>query len=128
MVVNYDLPLDPHDYIHRIGRTGRAGADGLAYSFASEKDGYRLGAIEKLLKKKLEVVTPETFEVFFESMDEKKKLKERSAQPLKVKKPTLKSRRAPIKPFDKTHDKVKEKRGAKKSTDMDSFDYILPEF
>ena len=128
VVVNYDLPLDPHDYIHRIGRTGRAGADGLAYSFASEKDGYRLGAIEKLLKKKLEVVTPETFEVFFESMDEKKKLKERSAQPLKVKKPALKSRRAPIKPFDKTHDKVKEKRGAKKSTDMDSFDYILPEF
>ena len=128
VVVNYDLPLDPHDYIHRIGRTGRAGADGLAYSFASEKDGYRLGGIEKLLKKELEVVTPETFEVFFESMDEKKKLKERSAQPLKVKKPALKSRRAPIKPFDKTHDKVKEKRGAKKSTDMDSFDYILPEF
>lgn len=114
VVVNYDLPLDPHDYIHRIGRTGRAGADGLAYSFASEKDGYRLGAIEKLLKKKLEVVTPEAFEVFFESMDEKKKLKERSAQPLKVKKPALKSRRAPIKPFDKTHDKVKEK-GAPRS-------------
>lgn len=128
VVVNYDLPLDPHDYIHRIGRTGRAGADGLAYSFASEKDGYRLGAIEKLLKKKLEVVTPETFEVFFESMDEKKKLKERSVQPLKDKKPALKSRRAPIKPFDKTHDKVKEKRSPKKSTDRDSFDYILPEF
>ena len=125
VVVNYDLPIDPHDYIHRIGRTG---ADGLAYSFASEKDGYRLGAIEKLLKKKLEVVTPETFEVFFESMDEKKKLKERSAQPLKVKKPALKSRQAPIKPFDKTHDKVKEKRSPKKSTDRDSFDYILPEF
>ena len=36
VVVNYDLPLDPHDYIHRIGRTGRAGAEGLAYSFASD--------------------------------------------------------------------------------------------
>ena len=128
VVVNYDLPLDPHDYIHRIGRTGRAGADGLAYSFASEKDSYRLSAIEKLLKKKMEVVTPEAFENFFETTDEKKKLKERSAKPLKDKKPALKSRRAPIKRFDKAHDKAKEKRDGKPSGGKDSFDYILPEF
>lgn len=128
VVVNYDLPLDPHDYIHRIGRTGRAGAEGLAYSFASDKDSYRLSAIEKLLKKKLEVVTPEAFEDFFETIDEKKKLKEHSAQPFKDKKLALKSRRASIKSFDKTHDKVKEKRDRKPSRDKDSFDYILPEF
>lgn len=128
VVVNYDLPLDPHDYIHRIGRTGRAGAEGLAYSFASDKDSYRLSAIEKLLKKKLEVVTPEVFEDFFETIDEKKKLKEHSAQPFKDKKTTLKSRRAPIKRFDKAHDKAKEKRDRKPSGGKDSFDYILPEF
>ena len=128
VVVNYDLPLDPHDYIHRIGRTGRAGAEGLAYSFASDKDSYRLSAIEKLLKKKLEVVTPEVFEDFFETIDEKKKLKEHSAQPFKDKKNTLKSRRAPIKRFDKAHDKAKEKRDRKPSGGKDSFDYILPEF
>ena len=125
VVVNYDLPLDPHDYIHR---TGRAGAEGLAYSFASDKDSYRLSAIEKLLKKKLEVVTPEVFEDFFETIDEKKKLKEHSAQPFKDKKTTLKSRRAPIKRFDKAHDKAKEKRDRKPSGGKDSFDYILPEF
>lgn len=128
VVVNYDLPLDPHDYIHRIGRTGRAGAEGLAYSFASDKDSYRLSAIEKLLKKKLEVVTPEVFEDFFETIDEKKKLKEHSAQPFRDKKNTLKSRRAPIKRFDKAHDKAKEKRDRKPSGGKDSFDYILPEF
>lgn len=128
VVVNYDLPLDPHDYIHRIGRTGRAGADGLAYSFASEKDGYRLSAIEKLLKKKLQVVTPEAFEDFFETIDEKKKLKECSAQPLKDKKSALKSRRVPIQRFDKANNKAKEKRDRKPSRGKDSFDYILPEF
>ncbi len=52
-VVNYDIPQDPADYIHRIGRTGRAGESGLAISFVSSDEKIYLKAIEKLLKQKI---------------------------------------------------------------------------
>jgi ATP-dependent RNA helicase RhlE len=54
-VVNYDLPYVPEDYIHRIGRTGRAGAEGIAVSFVSSGEKKLLNGIEKLLKRKLDV-------------------------------------------------------------------------
>ena len=47
-VVNYDLPEDPEIYIHRVGRTARAGRDGIAYSFVSPDQGDLLTAIEML--------------------------------------------------------------------------------
>lgn len=50
-VFNYDLPSCPEDYLHRIGRTGRAGAKGFAISFVSEADVARKRAIEKLISK-----------------------------------------------------------------------------
>src|SRR6266702_8151 len=49
-VVNYDLPQVPEDYVHRIGRTGRAGEDGVALSLVSREEQPLLAAIEKLLK------------------------------------------------------------------------------
>ncbi|MGE4543245.1 MAG: DEAD/DEAH box helicase [Pedobacter sp.] len=49
-VVNYDLPQVPEDYVHRIGRTGRAGEDGVALSLVSPAEQPQLLAIEKLLK------------------------------------------------------------------------------
>ncbi|MDO4501643.1 MAG: DEAD/DEAH box helicase [Coriobacteriia bacterium] len=49
-VVNYDLPTQPEDYVHRIGRTGRAGAKGLAISFVSPETESFLTQIEKLIK------------------------------------------------------------------------------
>ncbi|MFH1029001.1 MAG: helicase-related protein, partial [Pseudomonadota bacterium] len=49
-VVNYDLPQVPEDYVHRIGRTGRAGEDGIALSLVSPEEQSLLQAIEKLLK------------------------------------------------------------------------------
>ncbi len=52
-VINYDLPYSPEDYIHRIGRTGRAGASGLALSLMTGDDERLLADIEKLLKRKL---------------------------------------------------------------------------
>lgn len=52
-VVNYDLPQVAEDYIHRIGRTGRAGAKGHAISLVSEEEAHLLGEIEKLLKRHL---------------------------------------------------------------------------
>jgi ATP-dependent RNA helicase RhlB len=48
-VINYDLPQDPEDYIHRVGRTARVGADGKAISLACENFVFSLPSIEKLL-------------------------------------------------------------------------------
>lgn len=48
-VVNYDLPMDASDYVHRIGRTGRAEASGRATTFVTPRDGYSLKGIEKIL-------------------------------------------------------------------------------
>ena len=45
-VINFNLPIDPEDYVHRIGRTGRAGNEGTSVSFADEDDGYHLPEIE----------------------------------------------------------------------------------
>ena len=50
-VINYDLPTTPEDYVHRIGRTGRAGAKGTAYSFVVKRDERALKDIEKLINK-----------------------------------------------------------------------------
>ncbi|MGH8853303.1 MAG: helicase-related protein, partial [Telluria sp.] len=49
-VINYDLPYNAEDYVHRIGRTGRAGASGDALSVYSDKDERLLADIEKLIK------------------------------------------------------------------------------
>lgn len=54
LVVNFELPNDPESYVHRIGRTGRAGAMGTAYSLVSDKDVDSLMRIEEFLKHKLE--------------------------------------------------------------------------
>lgn len=48
-VINYDLPMCPEDYLHRIGRTGRAGATGFALSFISTEDNIRWRAIDRLI-------------------------------------------------------------------------------
>jgi superfamily II DNA/RNA helicase len=52
-VVNFDVPWQPDDYIHRIGRTGRAGAKGIAYTLATREDADQVAAIEKLTGQKL---------------------------------------------------------------------------
>jgi len=52
-VINYDLPQVPEDYVHRIGRTGRAGENGVALSLVSPEENSLLLAIEKLLKYKV---------------------------------------------------------------------------
>jgi len=52
-VVNYDMPVVPEDYIHRIGRTGRAGISGIAVSLVSHEEKGHLKAIEKLLNQKI---------------------------------------------------------------------------
>ena len=49
LVINYDAPNDPEDYIHRVGRTARASSTGVALTFINEADQYKFGQIEKLI-------------------------------------------------------------------------------
>ena len=64
-VYNFDLPFDPHDYVHRIGRTARLGADGDAISFACERYALSLPDIEVFIDQKIPVaqVTPELLSI-----------------------------------------------------------------
>jgi len=62
LVINYDVPHDGEDYVHRIGRTARAEADGTAYTLVGPKEQYKLAAIEKLIGKEVPKGTvPEEF-------------------------------------------------------------------
>lgn len=62
-VVNYDLPFLAEDYVHRIGRTGRAGKTGVAISFVSREEERTLADIEKLIGQKIRRVTVPGYEV-----------------------------------------------------------------
>jgi superfamily II DNA/RNA helicase len=55
-VFNYDAPWHPDDYVHRIGRTGRGGATGIAYTFVTPEDAENIANIEKLTGQKIEVL------------------------------------------------------------------------
>ena len=59
LVVNYDVPEDYENYVHRIGRTARAGKSGKAITFADEEFVYYLEPIEKYIKMKIPVIWPE---------------------------------------------------------------------
>ena len=62
-VINFDLPQAAEDYVHRIGRTGRAGATGVAISFAGSRDDQqRLERIERFIGKRLQQTTIEGLE------------------------------------------------------------------
>ncbi|KAI3844988.1 hypothetical protein MKX03_014693 [Papaver bracteatum] len=63
VVVNYDFPTGVEDYVHRIGRTGRAGAIGLAYTFFSENDAKHASDLVKLLEGENQRVPPQIREL-----------------------------------------------------------------
>ncbi len=58
-VFNYNLPENAEDYVHRIGRTGRAGQHGISVSLAGEDDSFSLPVIEKYISQKLSAIVPE---------------------------------------------------------------------
>ena len=60
-VINYELPNVPEQYVHRIGRTGRAGASGIAYSFCDIEEKAYLKDIEKVIGKKIPVIEEHPF-------------------------------------------------------------------
>lgn len=81
-VINYTLSEEPEDYVHRIGRTGRAGAVGTSISFACEEDSFLLPDIEEKLGQKLECTHPE--ESLLETppaFSRPSRFKEKSARP-----------------------------------------------
>jgi len=61
-VINYELPHEPETYVHRIGRTGRAGNTGKSISFCDRDEQPRLSSIQKLIKRSIPVVTDHPFE------------------------------------------------------------------
>jgi superfamily II DNA/RNA helicase len=61
-VVNYDLPKFPEDYVHRIGRTGRAGRNGLAISLVNHAEGMNIKRIERFTKQLIPATVVEGFE------------------------------------------------------------------
>jgi ATP-dependent RNA helicase RhlE len=63
-VVNYDLPAEPETYVHRIGRTARAGHSGISFSFCGPDDRGNLQGIERLIRKRIQILpTPHESEM-----------------------------------------------------------------
>lgn len=56
LVINYDVPQDPEDYVHRIGRTARAETDGIAFTFVNEDDQRKFSRIENMIGKSIRMV------------------------------------------------------------------------
>ena len=72
-VINYDVPNEPETYVHRIGRSGRAGEDGIALSICEPEENAYLRDIEKLIKQKIEVVKDHPFPQTEKPMTEQEK-------------------------------------------------------
>jgi superfamily II DNA/RNA helicase len=79
-VFNFDVPWQPDDYIHRIGRTGRAGAKGIAITLATREDADQVAAIEKLLGQKIRRLGATATEFQRKSEPEKKAQPQRKAE------------------------------------------------
>lgn len=71
-VYNFDAPWHPDDYVHRIGRTGRAGATGIAYTLVTPEDAENIAEIEKLTGMKIERVKPTGGDTAREAAPEKR--------------------------------------------------------
>lgn len=97
LVINYNLPEDPRNYIHRIGRTARAGKSGMAISFAVENDIRQLTNIETSIGQAIPVVSEQPFHKTF------------SKAPIQSKKESKKqsNKKKPVKKTNKTRAKRK---------------------
>ena len=90
-VFNYDVPFNAEDYVHRIGRTGRAGAAGLSVTLVTRDDTRLVGDIERLIKKKLEI---EPFE--FDDERPRRPPRRRDDDDGDVREPATRERERPI--------------------------------
>jgi len=80
LVINYEIPNIPETYVHRIGRTGRAGLDGKAISFCDEEELEYLRDIQKLISIEIPVVINQPFHADYVLTDRKSKIKPKVAQ------------------------------------------------
>jgi len=81
-IINYDLPHDPENYVHRIGRTGRMGADGVAIAFVTPEQGEQLTAIESYINKQVEEDRVEGFQALPPRRSKKEPEPPRAATPV----------------------------------------------
>jgi ATP-dependent RNA helicase RhlE len=95
-VVNYNLPQVPEDYVHRIGRTGRAGEDGIALSLVSPEEKPLLAAIEKLLTYAIPRRTLAEFPQVAAKRSARVTELKQAAQPPKSRKPPVKQAKVPV--------------------------------
>ena len=86
-VINYTLPHDPEDYVHRIGRTGRAGVSGTSVSFACEKDSFFIPDIEEFTGNKLSCITPDDDWLILPPKSRPRPQERRGRRPQKAKSP-----------------------------------------
>jgi len=93
-VVNYDLPAYPNDYVHRIGRTGRAGKEGIAVSFMSAEERHYLKEINHLTKLSLEAEIVEGFEPTFDPNKQKENKKPKKSRFKRFKKKVFESKKS----------------------------------
>jgi ATP-dependent RNA helicase RhlE len=114
-VVNYELPQVPEDYIHRIGRTGRAGEDGVALSLVCPAEQPLLVAIEKLLKYSIPRQTVEEFPQIAVKRGMVVKPRKKSAGPSKPKKSPATPGK-PVKKPAKAQKSLKTRTGRPKKT------------
>lgn len=79
-VINYEFPYEPEDYVHRIGRTGRAGSEGTAISFACEDESFIIPDIEEYLGEPLKCTMPD--EEYFKSLPKPSRSRPRRPKPV----------------------------------------------
>ncbi len=79
-VINYELPNIPESYVHRIGRTGRAGAEGIAIAFCDAEEKAYLKDIQKLIGKPIPVLENENFPLVNHQVEKKPQIQQRSSR------------------------------------------------
>jgi superfamily II DNA/RNA helicase len=121
-VINYELPRSPNDYTHRIGRTGRAGAMGMAISLIAHHEFQHFGVIEKRIGLRLEREQLKGFEA-----DEKAPEIQKSSKKKKSKKQKKLNSKKKLKQIDNTLDKDTKTNGSNEKPQEKSVKYNKPD-
>ncbi len=108
-VVNFDMPHVPEDYVHRIGRTGRAGAEGEAVSLVTPEDRPLMAAIERMMNRKVEERVIEGFEPGTRS--EEKPSREHQHQPRRSQQQPRRPQQEPRRPQQQQQPQQQQRHG-----------------